>query len=157
VRSYVEATFVVDQCVVGDQHWLKFPGLMFDDRVREANDSILGAVALATAAFVICEWVPIVGLFPRELQSICTARGRQYTQLVLNADSSVLRHRKLARDGDCDTAGAELELIPSQLDCLIVDSGMCDVGAMCAAVDRWLGSAAPERRRPENRTGSHRS
>jgi len=144
LRTCIARTYTVDTHVVGDDHWLRFPDQVFNERVRLSNVSIAEAVNMASGHLIVCEWVPIVGEFPTELKRICAVRGMLFLQVALNADSSILRQRKMLRDGDGETNQSEVESLVSDRACLILDSGKNDVGAMCSRACEWLANTVPK-------------
>jgi hypothetical protein len=136
--NYITHQYLVDNYVIGDTHWLKYPDHAFNDRVRLTNASIIETVHTVSGHLIVCEWVPSIGEFPCELQRICIARGFQFLQVALNADSSILRNRKMSRDGNCDTDLSIMRICSSQRMCLIVDTGKNDIDTMCKSTCEWL-------------------
>jgi hypothetical protein len=141
LRKYIERNFPVDMCVIGDEHWLKFPNHAFNERVGLANASIIDSLHKASGALIICEWVPVVGAFIDEIRKLCKTRGMQFSQIALYADESVLCKRKRIRDGDDDTSDVSDKSILSSLDAdLVLDTGKHDVSSMCQVVTEWLAN-----------------
>jgi hypothetical protein len=145
LRNCIAHKYLVDKCVIGDEHWLKFPDQAFSERVRLANASIIEEVKRARGALIVCEWVPVVGAFPDELQRVCSVRGMHFLQVALTAEASILRKRKMIRDGDGDTNKCDTRALSSQNMCLVLDTGDNDVRAMCQGACEWLANKAPQR------------
>ena len=142
LRKYIERNFPVDMCVIGDEHWLKYPYETFNERVGLANASIIESLHKASGALIVCEWVPVMGAFPDELRKLCKTRGMQFSQIVLYADEYVLRRRKMIRDGDDDTDVCDMRAFSSLDADLVLDTGKHDVRSMCHVVTEWLAQKA---------------
>ena len=145
LREMIGAQYPVDEFVIGDEHWVRFPEHAFDERVRLANASILEAAGMARGALIVCEWVPTAGPFVDAIRNGCERRGVRFLQVALSADAHVLRRRKVLRDGDSDTDESDVRSLPLDVPCLVVDTGRNDVSCVFRLACDWLANKKIQR------------
>ncbi len=128
------------QHVRGDDYWTMYPDLLFGERVAKVNQHVLTSVRDTASADVLCEWVPCRGLFVVQLYNICVSAGRQFYHVILTAPVSVLKRRKMERDGDEDI-GPEVVTAPEQekaYEWQVFDTDREERSAIVGEICRWV-------------------
>lgn len=125
----------------GDDWWILYPELPFPDRLAITNRHILEALGKTTGRNIVCEWVPC-GSFASDLYEVSLAGNRRFLHVILTAPLSVLRQRKLIRDGDQN-------LGPPTMDTATVDAPYsvmrfrtdnCCISTIVDEISAWLSS-----------------
>ena len=125
--------------IQGDDWWNSYPELPFPDRVAITNRHILHALNQSTSNSIMCEWVPC-GSFVSDMYETSVRGNRRFLHVILTAPHSVLKQRKLLRDGDQDlgpaTAEAEIADIPYSVMRFCTDS--CHISTIVDDICEWL-------------------
>ncbi len=124
----------------GDDCWMIYPDLPFEERVAKVNQDILASVRDSVSSDVLCEWVPCQGPFVAQLYDMCVSLDRQFLHVILTAPVSVLRSRKRERDGDEDI-GPEVATAPDEqkvYGCLVFDTEQEKTSRIAGEISRWI-------------------
>ncbi len=128
--------------ISGDEEWLEYPHLPFDNRVTTVNQALLDTLLRCPLTDVLLEWVPWQGLFLRKLLKICRSTDRRFLHIVLTAPVTVLKKRKRLRDQD-DDLGTDVLIDHVFLEgheSLVFDTDAEDVSVISGVISKRMSS-----------------
>lgn len=141
VAVAIQQIYPTIEYIRGDDFWNIYPELPFPDRVAITNKHILDSLDKSTSDSTMCEWVPC-GSFASDVYEVCLSGNRRFLHVILTAPQSVLKQRKLIRDGDQGLGPPikEINTVDVPYSVMKFSTVSCQVSTIVDSICEWLNS-----------------